>query len=292
MSRSRTQLFPPLLALLLTFALTAPALGAPEGWLTDVDRAVAEARKTDRNILVDLYADWCGWCKVLERKVFSSPEFKSFAKDFVLLHVDVEDGGEGSEIQARYAVSNLPTMLILDPKMIKVGAVGGYAPKEAYIANLRQQLTDYESFLRFAEEASKSEDVRTLKNLAQQLHQRGDGARASALYEKIRLRTESSSPTAAWLHYLLADAYRLDEKFDRASEMLGRARGLAGTVEDVELAERIDLLGVHIAQDVGNCQQAKASLKQFLEVHPASPFTDQAMRQLDALERGKGEKCT
>jgi thioredoxin-related protein len=272
--------------------LALPLTAAPEGWLTDVDEAVAEAQASQRNILVDLYADWCGWCKVLERKVFSSPEFKAFAKDFVLLHVDVEDGGEGSEIQARYAASSLPTMLILDPKMIKIGSVDGYAPTQSYIGRLRLQLQEYQAFLNYYKQASQSDDLPTLKSVAQQLHKRGDGGRAAALYTKIRQRTESGTPGAAWLHYLLADAYRLDEDFERAAETLQRAQTLAVPVQDVELIERIDFLRVHIAQDLGDCRKARASLETFLAEHPSSPFTDQAMRQLDALKRGQGPKCT
>jgi thioredoxin-related protein len=39
-------------------------------WMS-FDDAVAASRKAPRKIFVDIYADWCGWCKVLDRDTFS-----------------------------------------------------------------------------------------------------------------------------------------------------------------------------------------------------------------------------
>ena len=43
-------------------------------WLT-FEEAIQKAKtdKTPKNIFIDFYTDWCGWCKVMDRKTFSDP---------------------------------------------------------------------------------------------------------------------------------------------------------------------------------------------------------------------------
>ena len=141
--------------LLLGFAIllgTSAPLAAAETspWLTSLDEAVAAAKDGDRYIIVDLYADWCGWCKVLEKEVFPSSEFHELTRDMVLLKVDTEDGGEGADIQARFGANSLPTTLILDADLVKIGEVKGYAPAPRFTALVRRQLDEFTRLLEFA----------------------------------------------------------------------------------------------------------------------------------------------
>lgn len=42
-------------------------------WLT-LEQAFAANQKAPRKIIVDVYTDWCGWCKVMDKQTFSNPE--------------------------------------------------------------------------------------------------------------------------------------------------------------------------------------------------------------------------
>ncbi len=282
-----------LLILALSLLLTAGAAGADVStWLTSVGEAVDLAAEEDRLILVDLYADWCGWCKVLEKEVFASPEFRDYAKDFVLLRVDTEDGGEGSALQARYGAATLPTTLILDAGLVKVGSVSGYAPTGEFIAHLERKVEGYRTMLAFYDKVLESDDVELQRSLAEDLHGRGDGQRAARLYERLVERVAAGTDTAAWLHYMAADAHRLSRDFEAAESHLQRTRAMASDLEAPgELLERTDLLHFHLAQDVGDCAAAVASLERFLEIHPKSPHSTEARRTLRALQRGDGTIC-
>ena len=146
------------LCALLAFAPGA-AVAESGSWLTSVDEAFAAARDGDRYVLVDLYAEWCGWCKVLEREVFTSPEFRDFTRDMVLLRVDVDDGGEGSRLQARYKANSLPTTLILDANMVKIGEVKGYAPTPQFIAAVRSEVKEFEAMLEFFDRVKSGDNL-------------------------------------------------------------------------------------------------------------------------------------
>ncbi len=285
-SRSRS------VAWLCAVLVMAPgiAMAGDDAWLTSVDEAFAAARAGDRYVLVDLYAEWCGWCKVLEREVFTSRELRDFSRDMVLLRVDVDDGGEGSELQARYQANSLPTTLILDADMVKVGEVNGYAPTPRFVASIRRELAEYEAMLELFARVKRGGDIALMRRLAEDFHGRGDGARAAALYQAMLERTASGNG-AAWLHYLAADAYRLAGQFARAESSLMRALEIAGA-GDPNLRESLDLLRFHIAHDSGDCGAAVASLERFLKSHPGSGFTSQARRTLAAIRRGEEMKCT
>lgn len=42
-------------------------------WLT-FEEAVERSKKEKRKIFIDVYTDWCGWCKVMDKKTFNEPE--------------------------------------------------------------------------------------------------------------------------------------------------------------------------------------------------------------------------
>lgn len=41
-------------------------------WMT-FEEAVAKSKIEKRKIFIDVYTDWCGWCKVMDKKTFSEP---------------------------------------------------------------------------------------------------------------------------------------------------------------------------------------------------------------------------
>lgn len=268
--------------------VAAPVAAPEQVWHSDLDAALAKAGVDDALIVVDLYADWCGWCKKLEREVFPTPEFRQFADDKVLLRVDVEDGGEGAALQARYEAFSLPTTLLLDADLIQVGKVSGFAPAAPLVASFEAEIAAWE---RIADRypqilANGSEELR--RSLARELHQRGDGERAAALYAKVLAASSHLEPDAPWLYYLQADAHRLARDYEAARAATQRAREL---VFDRDLAEKLDLLAYRIAQDEGDCQGAKSTLRAFLDRNPESKMRRQIARKLQALEQGHDGLC-
>ena len=287
--RSRT-----LPALLLLAALASPAVAVPgpPTWYTKADEATREAQRSGRPILVDLYAAWCGWCKELDRNVFSTPRFQQFARDFVLLRVDTEDGGEGTELNDRYQVQSLPTTLLLDGDRILLGKVEGYAPTDEYIGEIQQELKEFADYETRAKAALAGTDLAEQKGAAAEAHLRGDGKRAAALYRKLAASGDVPAPVAGALQYMLADALRLSRDWEGAAAALKRAREEAQKVHDSDLLERTEMLATNVAQESGDCKGAKDRLERFLIEHPKSGLASQAKRALRAIETDKSAQCT
>ena len=46
-------------------------------WLT-VEQAFALNQTEPRKILIDVYTDWCGWCKVMDRETYTDPKVVAY----------------------------------------------------------------------------------------------------------------------------------------------------------------------------------------------------------------------
>jgi thioredoxin-related protein len=110
-------------------------------WMKFED-AVAAAQKEPRKIFVDIYADWCGWCKVLDRDTFSDTAVAKILNErFYPVKLNSESkethtvGGKklsSPELAASLAMLNpgdgleLPTMLIISEDMQPSELIKGF----------------------------------------------------------------------------------------------------------------------------------------------------------------------
>ena len=122
---------------------------ASEGeWLTDVPKALDRAKAEKKVVLLDFTgSDWCGWCKRFDKEVFSTTEFKEYArKNLVLVEVDFPNQKKlGPELKKandglknKYKVDGFPTFVVLNGEGREIGRQVGYlegGPK-AFIAKL------------------------------------------------------------------------------------------------------------------------------------------------------------
>ena len=75
---------------------------------------LARAKAENKLIFVDVYATWCGPCKMLDRFVFTDKQVaKTFNTLFLNYKVDAERG-EGRTIAQKYMVQAYPTALFVD----------------------------------------------------------------------------------------------------------------------------------------------------------------------------------
>ena len=89
--------------------------GAAIAWLHDEAKAVEEARKTGKALLVDFGAEWCAACKELDLHTWTDPAVqKEVAARFVPLKVDATDENDATDkLTAKYGVPGLPTVLMM-----------------------------------------------------------------------------------------------------------------------------------------------------------------------------------
>ena len=125
------------------------AAAAKAGWLTNFAQAQQEAKSNQKLLLMDFTgSDWCGWCIMLDKEVFSKPEFKEYAsKNLILLELDfprrkalpAETLAQNERLAVEYRIQGFPTVVVLDSNGKAVGALGYMrGGPQAFIAELEK----------------------------------------------------------------------------------------------------------------------------------------------------------
>jgi len=78
----------------------------------DLEREVAAAKAAGKPVMLDFYADWCIYCKTLEKNVFPDPRVRAYLDQFVLLQADVTEQDEQDlALQRRFEVPAPPALI-------------------------------------------------------------------------------------------------------------------------------------------------------------------------------------
>lgn len=97
-----------------------------------ISQGFALAKRKRKLIMIDVYTDWCGWCKVMDRAVFPRPEVAKLMRKFVLVKCDAEDGGDGTDLARLLGVNRFPASCFLDPDLTPRATVFGFRDPETY----------------------------------------------------------------------------------------------------------------------------------------------------------------
>ena len=120
-------------------------------WLT-IEEAIEAQKEEPRKIFIDLYTDWCGWCKRMDVQTFQQPhiaqylnnnfyavkfnaEYKSDIKYKGETFQYVRSGKKGyHELAAKLANYRLsyPTLIFLDENMDIIQPIPGYQDEKTF----------------------------------------------------------------------------------------------------------------------------------------------------------------
>lgn len=113
-------------------------LGEKIDWLTNFEEALEVSKKENKNLLVYFTgSDWCAPCKKLKSDLFSTTEFQTLSKDYVLVYIDIPRNTEllskGQLAHNKALLPKLnkkgvfPLMVIVDSKEKALDNISGYS---------------------------------------------------------------------------------------------------------------------------------------------------------------------
>ncbi len=102
----------------------APPIQQKSVWATGFASGLEQSQATQKPLLVVFGAEWCSWCRKLEREL-TSEAASSVRDEWTLAKVDVD---EDEELASKYDVQALPTIVVVDTTGAKIESVEGYMP--------------------------------------------------------------------------------------------------------------------------------------------------------------------
>jgi len=94
----------------------------------------AEVLQSDRPVLVDFWADWCGPCRMI------APSVSAMAEEYDgVLRVAKMDVDENPAIPGRYGIIGIPTLMLFKDGQV-VERITGALPKDRIVAQVLPHL--------------------------------------------------------------------------------------------------------------------------------------------------------
>lgn len=142
-------LFTFFLSFSLALTLTNTVQGQESIQWMKFEEAIAANAKNPKMILVDVYTDWCGWCKKMDKDTFTDPRvIAHFQKNFYAVKLNAEDTKRKfpfmgktfseAEMAASMRVNSYPNFVVIEPGLQNIAQLPGYREPEAFLAGLAE----------------------------------------------------------------------------------------------------------------------------------------------------------
>lgn len=100
-------------------------------WYPDLSEGLALAGRERKPVVIDFYADWCKWCKVMDEETFTDPEVaKKLKEDYICVRVDTE---KDPRVSQQFGVTGLPTLVFMTPDAEIITKIPGYIEKDTFL---------------------------------------------------------------------------------------------------------------------------------------------------------------
>jgi tetratricopeptide (TPR) repeat protein len=270
-----------------TFALLVaggPAKPPEIHWVRQFDAALKRAQTVKKPMLVDFWAEWCGWCHRLDQTTYVDPVVVKMSEDFVPVKVNTEGTPREVAVARRYEVSSLPTIAFLSPQGRLILRLSGFQgpgqfPRAIEVAKERSvKIIGWEDDLE-----RNPKDAEALASLGAHLFEQEVYEESrDFLVRAVKADRERPVDERKRTRMLLGIVHKYNHKNPEAESVLKEGLALQPASEyDPKI---LYVLG-RLYAGWGRYDEARAVLKQILSLYAQSPVADKARETLVALDR-------
>lgn len=176
----------------------------------EMEQAQKKAAEQDLYLFVDVYAVWCGPCKMMDRDVYTDPAVSAYMNtNFVSVRMDGEKDF-GRKFAARNQLEGYPTMFIFDPEGEYISKIVGFTQSDQLVSSLTGIVDNYAEVNRYRELSdSRKLDEKELAEYIEALRMMGTDGEAKLLasmyISDIKKEDFSDEDISVIAHYLCLD---------------------------------------------------------------------------------------
>jgi thiol-disulfide isomerase/thioredoxin len=260
-------------------------------WERSFEEAQKKARKSGKPMIVDFWAEWCGWCDRLNRTTYVDPDVVRRAQDFVAVKIDTEGSKKEREITARYEVGSLPTILFLSPDGRQLRRVNSFQSGYQFPFTMQEALEIGRGVIAWeAALARNPDDAEALAGLGAHLYDIGTREAQQQCLDEARelltkaVATDADSPLEERRRsrMLLAILHNIEHDFSGAERLVKDALSLGPQSDD---APRLLFVLGRTYLSAGRRTESVETFQIIIREYPQSPLAEKARETIVNLER-------
>jgi len=254
-------------------------------WEHRFDEALKKARADGKPVMIDFWAEWCGWCHRLDRTTYQDPAVVKLAEDFVAVKVDTEGDPRDTAVAIRYDVSSLPTIMIVSPQGRPIVRVNGFVGPGQFPRLLQSAKESAGRIIAWESSLEKDpKDAAALTGLGVHLFEQDAFAESLELLRKAA-KVDAKRPIQErkQTRLLTGVILKAADRFPESEGVLKEGLGLQPP-DGVYDPKLLYVLGMLYA-NWGRKDEARVMLQQVLTLHAESSIAQKARDSLVSLDK-------
>jgi len=135
-------------------------------WQT-FDKGVELAKKEKKMLVLDIYTDWCHWCKVMDKDTYGNPDVVKYAQEnLVMAKLNAETDEKfkfkegnysGRQLSIMFGVEGFPSTIFLNSEGELITSISSFIPADRFIMMLKYLDGNWYEKMKFDEFVKKEE---------------------------------------------------------------------------------------------------------------------------------------
>ena len=133
--------------ILIILSLSSVFFAQSSSWVT-FEAGIKQAKNSQKPVMIDFFAEWCHWCKVMDEKTFSDKTVAEYLNEnFVIIKLDAENKNNtlsfrgkkmnSAELTQAFGVTGFPSLAFLNKEQNPLTVIPGHIPPEKFIGILK-----------------------------------------------------------------------------------------------------------------------------------------------------------